>query len=297
MNMKIIQLMCLSFFVASPLFASEAKLYPFVLASVSQQGIEETLTTVQAALNEASFEIVGQARPYDGVVVLVVTNDALKTMATASKNGGFGAMARVSLTQVDEGVQVAYTNPEYWFHIYQMEGDILPVKSALMKALGETENFGPSHGLTAKALRSYHYKVFMPYFEDVEQLASYESHQEALDAVQAALAAQAGGVSKVYQIDLPGAEESVFGVQMTQKVSSDQFIMSEVDFKPIRSSAHLPYEFLVSGSKVITLSAKFRIAASFPDLSMMGDNSFMNIMDAPDDIKNALSAAAGNPPK
>jgi len=46
--------------------------------------------------------------------------------------------------------------------------------------------------------------------------------------------------------------------------------MSEIDFKDLRSTAHLPYDILVFGNKVCALYARFRIAVSFPDLSMRG---------------------------
>jgi hypothetical protein len=46
--------------------------------------------------------------------------------------------------------------------------------------------------------------------------------------------------------------------------------MSEIDFKDVRSTAHLPYDILVSGNRVYALYARFRIAVSFPDLSMRG---------------------------
>ena len=67
----------------------------------------------------------------------------------------------------------------------------------------------------------------------------------------------------------------------------------EIDFKETRSTAHLPYEVLVHDGEVEALHARFRIAMNFPDLSMMGSNSFMNIMPSPDAIKEALTKAAG----
>jgi hypothetical protein len=69
--------------------------------------------------------------------------------------------------------------------------------------------------------------------------------------------------------------------------------MGIIDFKELRSTAHLPYEILVSGNKVYHLYARFRIAINFPDLSMMGDNSFMNIVESPEAIKKALTKVAG----
>ena len=41
------------------------------------------------------------------------------------------------------------------------------------------------------------------------------------------------------------------------------------------------------------LPAEFRIAINFPDLSMMGDNSFMSIMCAPEAIEAALTSVVG----
>ena len=78
------------------------------------------------------------------------------------------------------------------------------------------------------------------------------------------------------------------GAAEADKYMDDRFIMSEIDFRDIKSTAHLPYEVLVSGNKVYALYARFRIAISFPDLSMMGKNSFMNIMKTPDAIRDVL---------
>jgi hypothetical protein len=157
--------------------------------------------------------------------------------------------------------------------------------------LGKVEEFG-AQGLTAKQLRKYHYTIGMEYFDEPNVLAEYGSYEEAVQAVDSKLGSNKNGVSKVYRVDVPGKQESVFGVGLKgggkQKYMDDQFIMNEIDFHDVRSTAHLPYEVLVSGKKVYALYARFRIAISFPDLSMMGANSFMNIMKTPDAIKDAL---------
>ncbi len=80
---------------------------------------------------------------------------------------------------------------------------------------------------------------------------------------------------------------------MTKGKSSDKMIMTEIDFKAIRSTAHLPYEVLVTeNGKVFILGAEFRIALNFSDLSMAGSNSFMGIMASPDAIAQAIKSAA-----
>ena len=138
----------------------------------------------------------------------------------------------------------------------------------------------------------------MEYFDEPYELASYDSYEEAVAAVEKGLAAKAGGASKVYRIDIPGKKQTLFGVAMSgeatgNKYMDDNFIMSEIDFKEVRSTAHLPYDILVTGDEVEALHARFRIAINFPDLSMMGSNSFMNIMPSPDAIRDALTTTAG----
>jgi hypothetical protein len=140
--------------------------------------------------------------------------------------------------------------------------------------------------------------MMMPYFDDPDRLVLHSSHEAAVKAVEDGLAAGKQGVTKVYRIDIPGKKEVVFGVAMKgegkDKIMDDKFIMGEVDFKDVKSAAHLPYEMLVVGERVFALSARFRIAASFPDLAMTGENSFMRIMECPEAIKKALAYTAGD---
>ena len=280
----------------SAAFADDV-LKPFVLGSKGPGTVAEKVEASKAALTANGFTIAGTYTPYPNATIIVVTNDELKSNAAKSENGGFGAMTRVSVTKVGDEVQVAYTNPVYMSYAYRMVGHLEATSASLEKALGRVEEFG-AKGLTQSKLKKYHYMFGMEYFTDPSTLAEYGSHEEAMKAVEANLAAGAGGVTKVYRIDIPGKPESVFGVAMkgkseADKSMDDKYIMSEIDFKPLRSTAHLPYEMLVSGNKVYALYARFRIAIDFPDLSMMGANSFMNIMSAPEAIRKALVAAAG----
>jgi hypothetical protein len=172
-----------------------------------------------------------------------------------------------------------------------MQGDLANVSAALEKALGRVEEFG-AKGMLARQARKYHYMMGMEYFDEPSELAEYASYEEAVKAVDGKLSDNPNGVSKVYRVDIPGKQETVFGVGMKgsgdSKAMDDQFIMSEIDFRELKSTAHLPYEVLVSGNKVYAQYARFRIAINFPDLSMMGKNSFMNIMKAPEAIRKAL---------
>ena len=176
-------------------------------------------------------------------------------------------------------------------NVYRMKGDLSSISNSLAGVLGKIEEFG-ARGMTAKQARKYHYMMGMEYFDEPSILAEYGSYEEAVKAVDTKLTDNKNGVSKVYRVDVPGKQESVFGVAMKGSGQSqymdDQFIMKEIDFREFKSTAHLPYEVLVSGNKVYALYARFRIAIDFPDLSMMGSNSFMHIMKAPEAIRGAL---------
>lgn len=293
-----------------PAHAAE-RLKPFELASTSIGDMAATVAQVKQKLAAGGFTVLGSYAPYtkaafpDGEVVsaevIGVTNPALQAAAAATPSGGYAVVQRVTVTEVTakgaSQVQVAYTNPSYMANAYRLNGDLADVTAALGKALGTQQAYGSAKGLKPSDLRDYHYKMFMPYFTDADLLAKYDSHAQAVSAVQAGLAAHKGGTSEVYQLALPGGEQTVFGVALSgpsdNTCSGDRHVMSRIDFQPIKSTGHLPYDVLVSGNKVYALAAKFRIAINFPDLSMMGSNSFVSIMCAPGAIQKALKAAAG----
>jgi hypothetical protein len=293
-NLKLgnIFLSLLFFFGINNAMADEEILKPFTLASKGPGTVAEKTEQAKAALTAAGFVVVGDYSPYADATILVVTNDELKKNAADSEHGGFGAIQRVSITKVKDAVQVSYTNPIYMSNVYRMKGDLAGVAAKLATALGRVEDFG-AKGMTAKQARKYHYMMGMEYFDEPDLLAEYASYEEAIQAVDTKLASNQNGVTKVYRVDVPGKKESVFGVAMkgqseADKYMDDKFIMSEIDFRDLKSTAHLPYEILVSGNRVYALYARFRIAINFPDLSMMGSNSFMHIMNTPDAIRDTL---------
>ena len=273
------------------------KYLPFVLASESAGGIADQLDATKNALTANGFQIAGEYSPFKGAHIVVVTNDELKAAAKADR-GGYIAAQRVSLTEVGGKVQVSYTNPFYMAKAYRIASDLKATSAALKKALGYKKDFGPEEGLTVSKLGKYHYTFGMEYFDEPLELASAGSRDELVNTIEKNLAAKKGGAMKVYRIDIPGTSQTLFGVGMKapnegKKYMDESFIMSEIDFKPTRSTAHLPYEILVNGNEAEALHARFRIAINFPDLSMMGDNSFMNIMSTPDAIRDLLTAVSG----
>lgn len=308
MHMKIMKKLLLSIAALAVTVTAQAaseRLKPFVLAEITTGDVATVEKQVEKKLSDAGFEIAGSYMPYKGAAVICITNDELKKNAAKSDFGGYGAAQRVSITKVNNDIQISYTNPTYMANAYRMEGDLADITTKLGKVLGHKEDFGSERGIRVKKLRKYHYMFGMEYFDDLtmHELASYDSHEKALKTVADNLAKGVAGVSQVYRIDIPGKEETVFGVSRKMpanggdKYMDESYIMSIIDFKPLKATAHLPYEILVSGKKVYHLYARFRIAIDFPDLSMMGDNSFMNIVESPEAIKKALTKVAGGEAK
>ena len=278
-------------------------LMPFVLASTSSGDVKTVAGEVKSKLTGAGFEVVGEYSPYDGAEIIIVTNDALKATAAKSEFGAYGAAQRVSITKNGDVTEVVYTNPIYMAAAYRMASDLADIRAQLEGALGAEKDFGSEKNLTAKDLAKYHYTVMMEYFDDPSELAEYDSQEEALKAVNDSLAAGLGSTEKVFQIDIPGKDESIIGVALKGKdaddCSSDAFVMGKIDKSSPRHTAHLPYEIVVSDGTAYALFARFRIAINWPHLPMMASETggtFMSIMCSPGAIEEALIQASGEEP-
>ncbi|WJW76193.1 hypothetical protein QVG61_03620 [Thiohalobacter sp. IOR34] len=280
---------------------------PFVLAWRGTGDFQEKVEEVKQNLEDAGFTIVAVFDPYDenahvdDARVIVFTSEALKKVAAKSEMGGFAAPQRAAVTRIGDDLQVAYFNPLYMAYAYRLKSDLSNTAAALEKALGKIETFGSRKGLTARKLRKYHYTFGMEYFDDPYELAEYGSHKEALAAVEKHLDNNDLGVKKVYRIDIPGTEQSVFGITRRipeggDKHADDQWIMGVVDFEELKVTPYLPYEIMVDGKDVVALHMRFRMAVSRPDLKMMGKNSFMNLMPSPEAIRKLLTRAVGGEP-
>ncbi len=271
-----------------------AQLKPFILASIEQGDYADVVKKTQSKLKAAGFKVIAVHKPYDNASVLVVTNDELLKNAAATEFGGFGAIQRVAVTRVGGDIQVSFTNPVYMSYAYQMTDQLQNVDKTLKKTLGFKEAFGSKDGLSAEDLKTYQYMFGMPYFTDFIILNKYASYGEAIEKIKTSLAVKKGGAYEVFYQEIPGKKRSVIGVGLTKALSADSWIMDEIDFKPIKSTAHLPYEMLVhEDGSVYILNPKFRIAINFSDLDMVGERSFARIMSSPAAIRDALIEASG----
>ncbi len=280
--------------------ADEVRFKPYILGTTPAGNLEQTVADVKSVLKTKGFDEAGSYSPYPGAMVIVITNLEIKTAAARAKNGGFGAGLRVAVTDYKGKLQVSYMNPAYIGSAYGL-GKLEITAAKLRAALGAVQEFGSSKGLTAEDLApgTYHYMVGMPYFHQVDVHAKYPDYQTALAAVEKGLAAGKGGTKKVYRIDLPGKEVSVFGVAIATgdgidkgAKDTDKEIMEIMDWQELRITPMLPYEMLVQGGEVMSMRGRYRIALHSPETRMAGAHGFTKLMSAPGGIKDALTAVA-----
>ncbi len=294
----------LSFLLVALGFFSLAQaevLKPFVLGQAVSGKMADVAEYAKVQLTGQGFTIVGTYSPYPNATVICASHPDLSAAAAKAENGGFGAAQRVAITEVEGKLQLTYVNPAYLGTAYGL-GKLESISAKLEAALGHEQEYGSEKGIKEKKLGpgKYHYKIMMPYFDDVHKLNTFDDHETATKTVEANLAAGKGGTKKVYRIDLPGKDVSVFGVAIPQgdgpnegRKDTDTEIMNIIDFKDIRSTAYLPYEIMVQGNEVIALESRFRIAVHFPDTSMMGSHGFTAIFSSTKGIRLALEAVAG----
>ena len=97
---------------------------PFILANSASGDLASAAAATKEKLSSAGFEVVGSYSPYAGVNNIVFTSAALKSAATKSERGGYGAAMRAAVTKVGNDIQVTYTNPAYWSNAYRMSTNL-----------------------------------------------------------------------------------------------------------------------------------------------------------------------------
>ncbi len=273
-------------------------LKPMVLAYSKVGGdVAVEARTVSERLTGAGFQALGEYELDKDVKVLVFTSRELLEAAATSERSAYIAPLRVAVTRVNRELQVSYNNLEYFRHAYQIERPLSGVMSRVAAAIGAQETFG-ARGLSPPELARYRYAFGMERFGDPYELAAYPTRERALAALDANLRAGKGGVREVYRIDIPGRDATLIGVAIREdagadRSASDVFKMTTVDVGDRRHSVYLPYEILVDGGRVEALHMRFRMALHFPDLSMMGENSFMQLRRSPPAVEKALAEVAG----
>lgn len=277
-------------------YGNTVKLKPYILAGIENGEKEDVIKKTETLLTENEFEILGKYSPMkdQNRTVIIATHKLLTD--PVNKLGGlhaFSGVIRFGVFKNGENIEVSYTNPLYWGNaVYRKKfpevesgyNKLSTIVKDMFKSLTMVKNiqYGSKKGLKIKKLRKYHYMIFMPYFDDVVKLAKKTDFDTIIKNIEANFAKKIGGVEKVYRLDFPGKKLTLFGGALYGKNGESKFI-PKIDKKDPRHITFMPYEFLVMKDRVVMLHGKFRIALSFPDLSM---GTFMKIVSTPGKIEN-----------
>ncbi len=292
MKNKISILLMMLFLTGMTVSAQE--LQPFYKVGQFDKAIPALSEQVENNLTNAGYEILGSYHPEnkDTLFVLCYTSNSLKQLSLQFPDRGpLAAVMKVGFIRTQGKTILSIVNPEYMFLAYY--GQQLNGHEAALKAQSEeiTNLFGKMGKLTPfggmveqKRLVHYHYKMLMPYFDDPDELATFDSFEEGLRIIQKNLSARKGNTQKVYQLIFPKQKIAVFGVALLNPETG------EADFLPTIGENHIaamPYEIILQGKNATSLAGKYRIALYWPELGM---GTFMKIIKTPGRIEDALQA-------
>jgi hypothetical protein len=283
--------------LVSALFAEEFY-KPYILGATSSKSLQDVINILKTNMEKNDLQILGEYTPAadENRYILVFTSDIQKSIVEEFGGlRGFFAALRIGLTHDSDLTEISFTNPNYWGLAYLGEDfDIYTEKlesltSIILSSLSEFENptnqpFGSEKGLKTKKLKNYRYMMGMPKFDDVVTLAEFENYEQAINTIHNNL--NKANSQKVYEIDFPSRKLALFGIALSGENGESEFL-PKIDIDKPKHTAFLPYEMLVDDNKVYMLHGRFRIALSFPDLSM---GTFMKIMSTPGDIEKMLKS-------
>lgn len=280
-----------------------AQLRPYTLAFESTEDISTVAMQVTENLVESGFDILGAYVPAEDEnrkVIIFTRDDIIKEVGKQGGLNAFLAAFRIGLTVEGGKTIVSYTTPQYWGNAYardaydSMSGLLDRFDADLSNALGADihTQFGSEDGITEDKLRKYRYMMGMPQFDDTHVLAKFSSYQEAIETIEAHISEGLQDASLVYSVEIPGKNLKLYGFGIHGDEGESVFL-PVIDVSSPKHTAFLPYEFLVVDNEVHMLHGRFRIALSFPDLTM---GTFMKIVSTPKDIKRILEEVCSGKP-
>jgi hypothetical protein len=228
--------------------------------------------------------------------VIAFTRKDLKQVALNVKDrGAMAAILKVGLVKKGDVITVSTNNPPYLFNAYLRE-EASKHEAVLKKVADDLEQAltfaGQSHsgfggGILARKLWNYRYMITMPHFSDPITLHTYSSFEEGLRTIETNLASNTVHAKQVYKLIIPEQKTAVFGIALLDKEKGEGKFLPVIGEDNI---AAMPYEIILQNDTVTMLHGKYRLAVSWPELSL---GRFMKISGTPNDIRTMLQSIAG----
>lgn len=299
---KILILLLLSLLALTPLNVHAKNhaddLPPYIETGKVQAPMATVKQQLVTALNNAGFEILGTYHPEqnpDLQVIAFTRTDLKKLAVNIPERGALAAILKVGLVRKGNLVTVSCVNPPYLFNAYlrsetpKHEKVLKNVTDDLQRALATvgSEHTGFGGGVRPEKLWKYHYMISMPHFTDPVTLNTYNSFDEGLKTIESNLASNAAHTKLVYKLVFPKQKTAVFGIALQDKEKGEGKFLPVIGEENI---AAMPYEIILQGKTVTMLHGKYRLAMSWPELSL---GRFMKISGTPGDIEEMLETVAG----
>ena len=275
-------------------------LQPYILGIESNKNVNELKSELKSNLESEGIDVLGEYAPAndENRWLMVISSGELTSAVIATKGlTGFAAVLRIALTVEESKVLITYTNPKYWGNAY-FRNDFPEVEKyykgltsklvAAMKKSGQYKGteFGSKKGIEVEDLRKYRYMFGMPRFDDPVTLNEFNSYEAAISKIEGNIREGKENVSLVYSQEIPNEKMKLYGFALNGEKGESSFL-PKIDITNPKHTAFLPYEILVKEGNVYMLHGRYRIALSFPDLTM---GTFTKIMSTPGDIKDQFKA-------
>jgi len=268
-------------------------LSPYIKVGVSNDNIQNTAEQVKSALQGEGFDIIGAYNPKNKsnfMVIVFSRKDLQTTVLKVKDRGALAAALKVGLKENGNNTTISYLNPPYLFNAY-LRGDYSKyktalqtvsndVKSALSPLGSENKPFGGS--LSESKLRKYQYTMMMPTFNKPNTLKKFSSFEEGVKTIEKNLAAKKGSTKLVYKLKFTSNNVAVYGVGLLDKEDGEAYFLPIIGEDNI---AAMPYEIILQGNTATMLNGRYRLAVSWPELSM---GTFMKIVNTPGYIEDTL---------
>ena len=277
-------------------------LKPYILGLKSESKLDQIKAELTTHLNSEGIDVLGEYAPAedpDRWVMVISSDDLIDAVKQVNGLTAFAATLRIAITREDDKHAISYTNPSYWGNAYfrsdfsKVETNYKSLESKIIIAiikLGNYEGtaFGSEKGVEIEDLRKYRYMFGMPRFDDTVELGKFSNYDEAITRIEANISSGKANIKHVYSIEIPGQKLKLYGFALLGEDGESSFL-PKIDITNPKHTAFLPYEALVVDGKVFMLHGRYRIALSFPDLTM---GTFTKIMSTPGDIKDLLKTIA-----
>ena len=167
---------------------TQETLSPYFKVAEVDASIADASAQVKEAITTSGFEMIGAYHPSQNEDLFVVcfTSDELKNLSLQfNDRGALASVMKAGFVKKDGKVTITLLNPEYMFLAYwgeQLNGQekMLVAMSDkvknIFKKFGTLENYGGEE--KAEDLTHYHYMMMMPYFDDPDELATFDTFEE-----------------------------------------------------------------------------------------------------------------------